>query len=87
MLRSAKNQGVRERKSANAKARNIRPKKVRESASAKTKKSTCPALSKIHMNIADNKSDFGLWFLFLFKNKNAAERQIEFISGNKMFQY
>ncbi len=34
--RSAKNQGARERESANAKARNLRPKKERESASAKS---------------------------------------------------
>jgi hypothetical protein len=54
--KSAKNQGARERVSANAKAWNLRPKKERKSASAKsiteerestsakTKKSACPAL-------------------------------------------
>jgi hypothetical protein len=34
--RAAKNQGAWERESANAKARNLRPKKERESASAKS---------------------------------------------------
>jgi hypothetical protein len=55
-----KNLGTQERESANAKARNLRPKKERESASvksfveeresasAKTKKSACPALIKIN---------------------------------------
>jgi hypothetical protein len=41
--RSAKNQGALEHESANAKARNLRPKKERESASAKRKKKRVPS--------------------------------------------
>jgi hypothetical protein len=51
--RSAKNQGTRERQSANAKARNLRPKKERESASAKSyakeRKSASAKLKKKHV--------------------------------------
>jgi hypothetical protein len=83
MLRSAKNQGVRERKSANAKARNLRPKKVRESASAKTKKARAQLCLKYACTLRKTKLISAFGFCFFLKIKMLQKDKLNLYQATK----